>query len=176
MKCKLIACLSGILLTAHAAAETTDWQIAKPYADNPLVTATLTGKGVTGEHQGEVQLVVICRKDAPPAFAALRADAAISDHFPVWMFEGPDSKAEHYPLLASREDRQSWLSSGSVQEKNHFEWTFTPDEMTLQRWARAGGAPLTLVVTTPDNNHSLTARFTLPASKTLNETLAPCMK
>lgn len=176
MKRILIACLSGMLLTAHAAAETTDWHIAKPYADNPLVTATLTGRGVTGEHQGEVQLVVSCRKDAPPAFAALRADAVLSDNFPVWMFEGPDSQAEHYRLLASQEDRQSWLSSGSAQENNHFEWAFTPDKAALQRWAQAGGAPLTLVVTTPDNIHRLTARFTLPAGKTLDETLAPCMK
>ena len=181
MKRHLIV-ISSTLMLMTACTQANEWKTQKPYQDNSLTTATLSGSGTTKRAAGNTWLTVACRADAPPASVTLRVDGALAKTFPTELFEGPGATGEKARLVSIKLGdsalQRSWYSTGSFQEDSHFEWTFMPQKTELTRWLSSPGKPLTVYITAPGKvTQTLTASFTLPQTmKGASETLAPCLK
>ncbi|SBW11183.1 conserved exported hypothetical protein [uncultured delta proteobacterium] len=173
-----LACFS---LTAPAKTPPV-WTMDKPYTNSPLQRATLTGTATFNEVQGQAWLIVSCRPDAGKPEVTLRVDKALAESFPVGKYEGPGGVGEKMRLLRVAMDQgesaSTYLASGTRQENNTFQWTFTPPQAEMERWINAPGTLVTLYIRQEDAGAPrLEASFVLPASNAdLAALVRPCYK
>ncbi len=176
----------GVLTLAPALACAAGWQTAQPWPGNPLKTATLEGKALSGNHQGKAWLTFFCRPDAPQPHMQVTIDSDAFKTFPLASFEGPGGAGEITPLLSvlAGEDNQAqpYISSANYQQGEdgtpQFQWHLSPEKPSVIRWMNATGMRFIVQIQAPEGApETLRATFTLPEDPgRFNAVMTPCLK